>query len=140
LRPITWKIFGLVTALDMLTEEMSHGANLPVEFQRQGVERRLDPDVELALYRIAQEALNNVVRHAQATQAHLNIYFTSQDVTLEVTDNGKGFDVPSSPAEFAPAGHFGLLGLSERAELIGARLEIQSSLDHGSRVTLHLPG
>lgn len=140
LRPIYLEDLGLVTALDMLTEEMSHGANLPVEFQRQGVERRLDPDVELALYRIAQEALNNVVRHAQATQAHLNISFTSQDVTLEVTDNGKGFDVPSSPAEFAPAGHFGLLGLSERAELIGARLEIQSSLDHGSRVTLHLPG
>ena len=139
LRPIYLEDLGLVTALEMLTEEMSHVANIPVEFERQGVERRLDPDVELALYRIAQEALNNVARHAQATQAHLSISFTPQEVTLQAIDNGKGFEVPGSPAEFAPGGHFGLLGLSERAELIGARLEIHSSSGQGSRVIVHLP-
>jgi len=139
LRPIYLEDLGLVTALEMLAEEMSRIALIPVQFQRQGVERRLDPDAELALYRIAQEALNNVGRHAQASQAHLNISFTSHEVTLQVMDNGKGFEVPNSPAEFAHGGHFGLLGLSERAELIGARLEIHSSPGQGSRITVHLP-
>ena len=139
LRPIYLEDLGLVTALEMLARETSQAVNIPVEFQRQGLEKRLNPNVELALYRMAQEALNNVSRHAQASQAYLNISFTPQEVTLQVSDNGKGFDVPKSPAEFAPGGHFGLLGLYERAELIGARLEIHSSLGLGSRVIVHLP-
>jgi two-component system sensor histidine kinase UhpB len=139
LRPIYLEDLGLVTALEMLARETSQAANIPVEFQRQGTEVRLNPNVELALYRMAQEALNNVGKHAEATQANLNISFTSQQVTLQVIDNGKGFDVPKSPAEFAPGGHFGLLGLYERAELIGARLEIFSSPGQGSRITVYAP-
>jgi signal transduction histidine kinase len=88
---------------------------------------------------MAQEALNNVSRHAQASRVYLHIAFTPQEVTLQVSDNGRGFDVPNSPAEFAPGGHFGLLGMYERAELIGARLDIHSSPGQGSRVTVHLP-
>lgn len=139
LRPIYLEDLGLTTALEMLARETSQAANIPIEFQRQGTEIRLNPNVELALYRIAQEALNNVNKHAEATQAKLNISFTSQQVTLQVIDNGKGFEVPKSPAEFAPGGHFGLLGLYERAELIGARLDIQSSPGQGSRITVHAP-
>ena len=139
LRPIYLEDLGLVTALEVLARETSQAANIPVEFQRQGTEVRLNPNVELALYRMAQEALNNVIKHAEATQANLNISFTSQQVTLQVIDNGKGFDVPKSPAEFAPAGHFGLLGLYERAELLRARLEIFSSPGQGSRITVYAP-
>jgi len=57
---------------------------------------------------------------------------------MQVTDDGKGFDVPKSPAEFSPSGHFGLLGLHERAELIGAKLEIESTNGQGSKITVHL--
>lgn len=139
LRPIYLEDLGLVTALEMLARETSQSAGIPVEFQCQGTEVRLNPDVELALYRMAQEALNNVAKHAQATQAVVNISFMPKEVILQVSDNGKGFDVPKSPAEFAPGGHFGLLGLYERAELIGARLEIHSSPGQGSQITVHLP-
>jgi len=139
LRPIYLEDLGLVTALEMLTREISQAAGIPVEFQRHGTEKRLTPNVELALYRIAQEALNNVSRHAQASQAHLNITFNPQEIIMQVSDNGRGFEVPNSPAEFAPGGHFGLLGLYERAELIRARLEIHSMSGQGSRVTVHLP-
>ena len=139
LRPIYLEDLGLVTALEMLAREISQATNISVEFQRQGVERRLDPTTELALYRMAQEALNNVARHAQASRACLSMSFTPQAVTLQVTDDGKGFEVPKSPAEFAPSGHFGFLGLHERAELIGAQLEIDSSPGQGSRVTVNLP-
>lgn len=139
LRPIYLEDLGLVTALEMLANETTQAANIPVEFHSRGTERRLNPNEELALYRMAQEALNNVTHHAQASQAFLNISFTPKETTLQVSDDGKGFEVPKSPAEFAPAGHFGLLGLYERAELLGARLEIQSGAISGSKVTVILP-
>lgn len=139
LRPIYLEDLGLVAALEMLRRETMQSSNLPINFQSAGTERRLAPEVELALYRIAQEALNNIVHHAQASEAFLSITFGSQSVTLEITDNGKGFEVPKSPSEFAPSGHFGLLGLHERTELIGAQLEIQSRPGLGSRVTVYLP-
>jgi signal transduction histidine kinase len=99
----------------------------------------LDSAIELALYRMAQEAFSNISRHAQASQATLKIAFTPQAVTIQVTDNGKGFDVPKSPAEFAPSGHYGLLGLYERAELIGAALEIRSAPGQGTHLNISLP-
>jgi signal transduction histidine kinase len=139
LRPIYLEDLGLVTALEMLASETGQTLNIPVEFQRQGVEKRLDPTTELALYRMAQEAFSNIARHAQASQAALKITFSSSGVAIQVTDNGKGFNVPKSPAEFAPGGHYGLLGLHERAELIGARLEIDSAPGAGTRVDVSLP-
>jgi len=139
LRPIYLEDLGLVTALGMLAQETSQSAGIPVDFRCQGGERRLSPEVELALYRMAQEALNNVTRHAQASQASVSLHFEPHAVTLEVGDNGQGFEVPRSPAEFAPSGHFGLLGLHERAELIGARLEIRSAPGKGARIQVTLP-
>ncbi len=139
LRPIYLEDLGLVAALEMLTREVGQADNLRVEFHRAGSERRLSSEVELALYRMAQEALSNVARHAQAVQVSLSITFKPDAVILTISDNGCGFQVPASPAELAPAGHFGLLGLHERAELIGAHLDIQSSPGHGTLVIVQLP-
>lgn len=139
LRPIYLEDLGLVTALEMLARETSQTAGVPVEFQLRGAEKRLNPNVELALYRIAQEALNNISQHAQASQAKLMISFLSEEVVLQVIDNGAGFIVPNSPAEFARRGHFGLLGLYERAELIQAKIQITSTPGQGSHVEVHLP-
>jgi signal transduction histidine kinase len=126
LRPIYLEDFGLVTALEMLARE-STKAGLAVDFSRNGTERRLNPAVELTLFRIAQEALSNVSRHSEATQTQVSLDFQPSAVTLEIKDNGKGFTPPRSPAEFAPGGHYGLLGMHERAELIGGKLTIESS-------------
>jgi signal transduction histidine kinase len=139
LRPIYLEDLGLVTALEMLARETSQASDISVEFQLEGDEIRLEPAVELAFYRMAQELLSNISRHAQATKSTLHISFTSQAVTIQVTDNGRGFEVPKSPSEFAPGGHFGLLGLHERAELIGAELMIHSKPGRGSQVTVTLP-
>lgn len=138
LRPIYLEDLGLVAALEMLANETGKAFRFPVKFQRRGAERRLKPAVELALYRMVQEALSNIARHAEASLASVTITFTAQEVTLEVYDNGKGFNVPKSPAEFAPNGHFGLLGLYERAELIGASLKIHSSPGQGTRLRIDL--
>jgi len=137
LRPIYLEDLGLVTALDMLARETSQANHLEVDFQQSGQERRISREVELALYRIAQEALNNVVHHAKAKHAALHIGF-DKEIKLEVTDDGIGFSVPKSPTDFAPSGHFGLLGMRERADLIGARLEVQSEAGRGTRLSVRL--
>ena len=138
LRPIYLEDLGLVTALDMLAREVSQNQNIKVSFQKAGQERRLSREVELSLYRIAQEALSNVAKHAQATDAKLSITFDQHEIRLDVTDNGVGFDLPKSPTDFASNGHFGLLGIHERVDLIGARLELESATDKGTRLTVRL--
>lgn len=139
LRPIYLEDLGLVTALEMLARESARPDALAVDFRCAGRERRLPRDTELALYRIAQQALNNVLRHAGARRAGLEIAFADKEITLEVTDDGMGFKVPQNLTDFAPAGHFGLLGMRERADLIGARLEVQSEPGRGTRLVVHLP-
>ena len=137
LRPIYLEDLGLVTALEMLARETNQSSHLVVDFQQSGQERRLPREIELALYRIAQEGLNNIVHHAKAKHATLSIRF-DKEVGLEVIDNGVGFSVPKSPTDFAPSGHFGLLGIRERADLIGARLEVKSEEGRGTRLSVRL--
>jgi two-component system sensor histidine kinase UhpB len=137
LRPIYLEDLGLVTALEMLARETSQSSQLVVDFQQSGQERRLPREIELALYRIAQEGLSNIVHHAKAKQATLSIRF-DKEVSLEVTDDGIGFTVPKSPTDFAPSGHFGLLGIRERADLMGARLEVKSEEGRGTRLSVRL--
>ncbi len=138
LRPIYLEDLGLAPALEMLGKEMSY-ADLAITFQCTGKVERLDPSVELALYRMTQEALSNVRKHAEASQAKVVVAFQEADIFVQVSDNGRGFVPPVSPAAFAQEGHFGLLGLHERAEMIGARLEIHSKPGEGTRVTIRLP-
>jgi signal transduction histidine kinase len=139
LRPIYLEDLGLVAALEMLTREIRQTSRIVIDFNRSGQAIRLSPPVELALYRISQEALSNTVRHSQAGHASLAIHYRSASVQLEISDDGLGFDVPESPAEFAPSGHFGLLGMHERTEMIGARLDIQSQPGKGSQITVTVP-
>ena len=139
LRPIYLEDLGLVTALEVLAREAKETTGIEISFSTQGDQRRLSTSIELALYRIAQEALSNVARHANASQAILSISFRPDSVILKIMDNGVGFQVPTNPGEFAPSGHFGLLGLYERAELIGASLDIRSEVREGTHLTVQLP-
>lgn len=138
LRPVYLEDLGLVTALEMLARETESGSKVKVKFQNYGQEKRLAAPVELALYRMAQEALNNVARHAQATEAELRIYFEHDKIEMRVSDNGVGFEAPNTPADFVPSGHFGLLGMYERADLIGAGLTIRSAPGEGTQLTIQL--
>jgi signal transduction histidine kinase len=138
LRPLYLEDLGLVAALEMLTRETQQLYGIEIQFQQEGTEQRLDDEVELALYRMAQETLNNAVRHANAKQIVVTIYFSDGGVTLKVADDGQGFVVPESPSVFASSGHYGLLGLYERAELIGARLGIHAKPGRGAEIIVHL--
>jgi signal transduction histidine kinase len=126
LRPVYLEDLGLSAALGVLCREASQTYNLLVDFQLSGKEKRLAAYVELAFYRIAQEGLSNVGRHAKAKHAWLALDFGTHEVSLSLRDDGRGFQVPESPAEFAPGGHFGLLGIHEKAERMGAKFEIHS--------------
>lgn len=138
LRPIYLEDLGLVTALEMLARETSQNHAVQIEFKKSGGEQRLLHEVELALYRIAQEALNNVLRHSKARHADVHISFGEQEIKLEVSDDGVGFNMPKSPTDFASNGHFGLLGIRERADLIGARLEVESAPGNGTRLKIRI--
>jgi signal transduction histidine kinase len=138
LRPLYLEDLGLVATLEMLSRETSHKIDIPVEFQSIGKEYRFPPEIELTLYRITQEGLSNVSQHAKASHASVIIHFNPQTTTLTVADNGRGFIIPESPAEFAPHGHYGLLGMHERAELISAQLEIHSAPGQGTRLVITL--
>jgi two-component system sensor histidine kinase UhpB len=139
LRPIYLEDLGLPSALQMLAEDAGAAAGLRVAFSSTGEPRRLTPEQEIAVYRIAQEALTNVARHARARNARLEIGFESDRFVLAVEDDGVGFTVLDPEAEPPSAARYGLMGMQERAELIRARLTIGSAPGAGTRLRLEVP-
>lgn len=139
LRPLYLEDLGFVPALEMLAQEVERQSNLLVSVRVEGEVRRLAPDLELTAYRIAQEGLSNVVRHAQAPNAWLTVVFSHNELILRLQDDGRGFEPPLNPAELAHAGHFGLMGIRERALLFGGRLEVCSKPDEGTTLEVFLP-
>jgi signal transduction histidine kinase len=137
LRPIYLEDLGFLPALEMLTRSTSPG--LQIEFTTAGPVRRLPPDMELAAYRIVQEALSNAVQHAEARQVWIEVRFEEQHLALSVRDDGRGFQPPDLPDALARQGHFGLMGIQERALLYGGQLTIRSAPGEGTEVTVRLP-
>jgi signal transduction histidine kinase len=139
LRPLYLEDLGFVPALEMLAQETEREHGLPVSFKVEGTVRRLPPDMELTAYRLAQEGLSNVIRHAQAQTAELTVVFTGTELRLQLRDDGRGFNPPVNPAELAQQGHFGLMGLHERVLLFGGRLEVRSKPGAGTTLEACLP-
>jgi signal transduction histidine kinase len=141
LRPVYLEDLGLIPALEMLTRDMSAGSGdkLASAFHVTGAPKRLTTEREMALYRIVQEALNNVAAHANAAHAQVTVAFASDEVSVAITDDGIGFGIPDRAGQLAEAGHYGLLGMRERAELAGGWLSIESEPGHGTRIEIHLP-
>ena len=138
LRPPTLDDLGLVTSIRRLLVDLTERGKVDGEVTIVGDERRLTPDVELCLFRIAQEALHNVEHHALASRVGVKIVFGVCNVGLEVMDNGVGFSPPTA-SDFAVGGHLGLLGMRERAESLGGTLEITSTRRDGTRVAVLIP-
>ncbi len=123
----------------MLANDLERDRQIPVEVRIEGEVRRLSAEVELAIYRIVQEALSNAVRHSEAGTVAILFSFRNGDIQAEVRDDGVGFDVPPKASALAASGKFGLMGMYERADLIGAELSIESEPGGGTRVRLTLP-
>lgn len=139
LRPIYLEDLGFVPALETLARQMEerHGLNLHLAIQ--GEPARLAPDLELAAYRIVQQALANVATHAQACNAWLEVTFAPEHLTLVIRDDGIGFTPPEQPSDLTRQGHFGLMGMHERALLYGGQLTITSAPGRGTTIVARLP-
>jgi signal transduction histidine kinase len=112
---------------------------IEIELRVNGEVRRISPDEELTLFRIVQEALNNVRRHAEATRGAVEISFQPRRVKVLVEDNGKGFVAPDQPVDLAASGKLGLIGMHERARILGGTLSLQSRPGEGTRVVAEVP-
>jgi PAS domain S-box-containing protein len=139
LRPSTLISFGLEKAIQSHLEQFKqHHPKYSVQFEfcQDG---NLPERTSLALYRIYQLALANVVRHAQADQISIRFQSADGHAMLEVRDNGRGFTVPANWIDFARQGHFGLLGGFERAEAVGGKLTVDSAPGQGTQIQVSVP-
>jgi signal transduction histidine kinase len=135
LRPAQLDDLGLIPALEYLKDD-SVSAGLDVAIAILGKARRLDPIVETVLFRVAQEALHNVVRHAQVSRARISMEYQPQEVNLKVEDSGTGFNPVES---FVPPRGWGLAGMRERVESVGGQLNIISNPGKGTVVEVDVP-
>jgi two-component system, NarL family, sensor histidine kinase DevS len=133
LRPKALDDFGLVSALERLVETFSEQTGIQVDLEPRLGEERLSPDVETTLYRITQEALTNVVKHAQAKRVSIVLTRRSGSVAAVIEDDGRGFSAGSE------GNGLGLLGMRERITLVGGRLDVESSPGSGTTLSIEVP-
>ena len=133
LRPAQLDDFGLVPALQHLTEEKWFSRKVKISFAVDGEQRRLDPVIETVLFRVAQEALTNILRHAGTDRGSLRLSFQGEQVVLTARDEGVGF-TPETRKN-----GFGLAGITERVELINGSVRIDSAPGQGTTITVVAP-
>ncbi|MBO0701518.1 MAG: sensor histidine kinase, partial [Candidatus Dormibacteraeota bacterium] len=136
LRPPSLDDLGLPAAVRRIASDLGRRQGIEVELRVEGDRARLGRDLELGLFRIAQEALNNVEKHAEAGHVQVLLAFTRREARLEVADDGRGFD---AGGDWTRAGSLGLLGMQERATLLGGQLAVVTSPGRGTRVVATLP-
>ena len=139
LRPVYLEDLGLVPALEMLVRQAAEQGAGEVRFGSPQTIERIEPLVELAAYRIVQEALNNAQQHAQAQQVTIQVACEAQMLVLSVADDGVGFVFPEKPDALTQEGHFGLIGMLERAAQLGGTLRVDTAPGHGTRILVRLP-
>ncbi|MCV2368915.1 response regulator [Roseateles oligotrophus] len=139
LRPSMLDDLGLAPALRWLAEQAAERSAYELQFQALMPPERLAPEIETTFFRIAQEALTNIARHARATQLEVVLQQSKQDLVMTIHDNGCGFDPGISRDQAMAGASLGMLGMQERAMLIGANLTIESSPGRGCMLLLNCP-
>lgn len=139
LRPTALEDLGLVPALQYLVNNLIQKDGTDASLSVEGSPDGLPPDLEVTIYRIVQEALTNIHRHAQASLVQVHAQFSPHLVIITVRDNGIGFNVPDDITELANQGSYGLLGVRERAQLFGGQVIITSQPGKGTEMQVLLP-
>jgi signal transduction histidine kinase len=138
LRPPLLEEMGLAAALGWLAEELADECHIEVSTSLEDEVPGLSEPMELSLFRIAQEALNNVRKHSQATEVQVSLTTGRGKVQLRIADNGVGFAIPASDS-LASQGKFGLIGMAERARLAGGSLHVESAAGKGTIIIAEMP-
>jgi signal transduction histidine kinase len=139
LRPPQLDDLGLSAALRWHLDRQARTAKLVPHFSADSLPGRLQPDLEIACFRVAQEALTNVIRHAQARQVWVKLSRRGAELHLTIRDDGRGFDSDFARDRSDQGADMGLIGMRERAELAGGRLKLISSPGRGTQVHLFFP-
>jgi signal transduction histidine kinase len=137
LRPSHLDDLGLLAALRWYGEGLERTSNLKVVVNQEGHAREILPEVKIALFRVAQEALGNVVKHADAKEARLLLRFEDHSISIRIEDDGKGFDLERMAT--SDRQRWGLLGMEERASLLGGKFLIDSNRGHGTSILVSIP-
>ncbi|HEX4842477.1 MAG TPA: ATP-binding protein [Limnobacter sp.] len=128
--------YGLIAALDWLVNDFKKRCQMDASFQCNVDEADIDPEARTALFRILQEALTNIVKHAQATRVDVELFVTDHEISLEIRDNGKGIDNSDKLKETS----FGLRGMQERVAAFGGWVDVSGAVGRGTTVMVSLPG
>jgi two-component system, NarL family, sensor histidine kinase UhpB len=135
LHPAVLRHAGLLPAIRELCAHFDRREGMHAELIAEGVETSVPPEVALCVYRVTQEALHNVVRHAAAPAAEVRLVVTDAEVELTITDEGRGFDED----EARRRGGLGLTSIDERVRLVGGTVDLTTSPGHGTRITVRVP-
>ncbi len=138
LRPPALDELGLTPALKKSLEELKT-EGIESKFTEAGTPFRLPSSMEIAIYRIAQEALSNIRKHAGATIVNLHLQFQEDRLLVEIRDNGRGFNLSQTLSSAISVGHLGLLGMRQRVEMLGGDIRIKTREGKGTTITLSLP-
>jgi signal transduction histidine kinase len=129
----------LASALKALVEQLDARSKAPIHLDVLADSLSLPDDVAVAIFRITQEALNNAIQHANASEIEVRLTHYPDRLRLTVTDDGRGIVGDTEAGRFVAQGHFGLAGMRERAAMIGGKLEVQTAPDYGTVVVLEVP-
>jgi len=140
LRPPTLTPFGLEKAIRSHIAQVKEAQpEILIELDLMSDGKSLPERVRLALFRIYQQAVINVLRHANASKIFIQFHFNDENIQLTIQDDGNGFEVPERPVELVRQGHFGLVGSAERAQALGGSLWIESEIDQGTTLKVIVP-
>lgn len=138
LRPRILDDLGLIPALEWLARELTDVAGIKVQVKT-GIIPPLDPETQLVLFRIAQEALSNISRHSEASEAKIALEHQEGELRMTIVDDGKGFELPTQLSDFAGQGKLGLTGMEERVRLVGGKFEASSQIGEGTMIVVRVP-
>lgn len=139
LRPAMLDDFGLVPAIRHYLKTRVESTGIEVKLTMDGLEERLAGDLETNLYRIIQESLTNVIKHARARNVEVELTRRDNEITLEINDDGRGFDAGNFMEFPRQNKGFGLFGIKERADLVGGKFRIDSAPGRGTKVSIKIP-
>ncbi|MCL6472211.1 MAG: PAS domain S-box protein [Firmicutes bacterium] len=139
LRPSVLDNLGLLPAVEWLVEMLETEDGVKTTLIVSGKEKRFSQEIEITLFRIVQEALRNIARHAEAKNAKVIMEFKDKETRVEIVDDGKGFELPSTIGDLSRRGKLGIDGMQTRAKLAGGTFEIQSRPGEGTVITVTIP-
>lgn len=140
LRPSILDNLGLVPALRWLTDRLYQDGKISAKLIINGAQRKLNPEIEVTIFRIVQEALSNVRCHSEATEAVITLTFSPESLQVTVRDNGKGFLLSQKVHNLAAEGRLGLIGMRQRAKSLKGTFDISSQPGQGTLVSIEIPG